>query len=196
MLGELVEGLVFQLRHRLAQVVVADAALENRQRATLRRVQADAERGGIDGRVSQLEHGSASRNRRNEDNAVAGAEGGIHGDIALVDRHAQQVRGKNESGETLLQLGVELGRVARRRSGFDRRAAGLLAQDGEEANLERMSMFAVMLGMDEALEAAGYDDRSYDFGSALHEALTNSLCLMRWMRRQPAFPDSCLADRS
>jgi len=60
----------------------------------------------------------------------------------------------------------------------------------------RARMFAVMLGMDEALEAAGYDDRSYDFGSALHEALTNSLCLMRWMRRQPAFPDSCLADRS
>ena len=60
----------------------------------------------------------------------------------------------------------------------------------------RARMFAVMLGMDEALEAAGYDERSYDFGSALHEALTNSLCLMRWMRRQPAFPDSCLADRS
>ncbi|MEJ1972172.1 MAG: hypothetical protein WDM96_06790 [Lacunisphaera sp.] len=59
----------------------------------------------------------------------------------------------------------------------------------------RARMFAVMLGMDEAIEAAGYDDRSYDFGSALHEALTNSLCLVRWMRRGPAFPDSCLADR-
>ena len=58
----------------------------------------------------------------------------------------------------------------------------------------RARMFAVMLGMDEAIEAAGYDERAYDFGSALHEALTNSLCLMRWMRRQPAFPDSCLAD--
>jgi Fe-S-cluster containining protein len=57
----------------------------------------------------------------------------------------------------------------------------------------RARMFAVTLGLDEALEAAGYDERSYDFGSALHEALTNSLCLMRWMRRQPAFPDSCLA---
>jgi Fe-S-cluster containining protein len=57
----------------------------------------------------------------------------------------------------------------------------------------RARMFAVMLGMDEAIEAAGYDDRSYDFGSALHEALTNSLCLVRWMRRAPAFPDSCLA---
>jgi len=56
----------------------------------------------------------------------------------------------------------------------------------------RARMFAVMLGMDEALESAGYDDRSYDFGSALHEALTNSLCLVRWMRRQPAFPESCL----
>ncbi len=58
----------------------------------------------------------------------------------------------------------------------------------------RARMFAVMLGLDEALESAGYDDRAYDFGSALHEALTNSLCLVRWMRRQPAFPDSCLSD--
>ncbi len=58
----------------------------------------------------------------------------------------------------------------------------------------RARMFAVMLGLDEALEAAGYDERSYDFGSALHEALTNSLCLVLWLRRQPAFADSCLAD--
>jgi len=58
----------------------------------------------------------------------------------------------------------------------------------------RARMFAVMLGMDEALEAEGYDDRAYDFGSALHEALTNSLCLAAWLRREPAFPDSCLAD--
>lgn len=56
-------------------------------------------------------------------------------------------------------------------------------------------MFAVMIGMDEALEGAGFDDRAYDFGSALHEALTNSLCLARWTRRQPAFPDDCLAER-
>ncbi len=58
----------------------------------------------------------------------------------------------------------------------------------------RSRMFAVMLGMDEAMEAAGFDDRAYDFGSALHEALTNSLCQVRWLRREPAFPDSCLAD--
>lgn len=58
----------------------------------------------------------------------------------------------------------------------------------------RARMFAVMLGIDEALESAGYDDRAYDFGSALHEALTNRLCLVAWMRRKPAFPDSCLAD--
>jgi Fe-S-cluster containining protein len=58
----------------------------------------------------------------------------------------------------------------------------------------RARMFAVMLGMDEAIEAAGYDDRAYDFGSALHEALTNSLCLVRWMRRHAAFADDCLAD--
>ena len=57
----------------------------------------------------------------------------------------------------------------------------------------RARMFAVMLGLDEAIEAAGYDERSYDFGSALHEALTNSLCLARWLRRFAAFPDNCLA---
>jgi len=56
-------------------------------------------------------------------------------------------------------------------------------------------MFAVMLGLDEAIESAGYDERAYDFGSALNEALTNSLCLARWMRKQPAFPDECLAER-
>ncbi len=56
-------------------------------------------------------------------------------------------------------------------------------------------MFAVMLGLDEAMESAGFDDRAYDFGSALNEALTNSLCLARWMRRERAFPDSCLAER-
>ena len=57
----------------------------------------------------------------------------------------------------------------------------------------RSRMYAVMLGIDEAMEAAGFDGRAYDFGSALHEALTNSLCQVRWVRRQPAFPDSCLA---
>ena len=55
--------------------------------------------------------------------------------------------------------------------------------------------FAVMLGLDEAIEAEGFDDRAYDFGSALHEALTNSLCRVRWLRREAAFPDSCLADK-
>ncbi|MCX6936724.1 MAG: YkgJ family cysteine cluster protein [Verrucomicrobia bacterium] len=58
----------------------------------------------------------------------------------------------------------------------------------------RARLFAVMLGMDEAIEAEGFDDRAYDFGAALHEALTNSLCLALWLRRKPAFPDSCLAD--
>jgi Fe-S-cluster containining protein len=58
----------------------------------------------------------------------------------------------------------------------------------------RARMFAVMLGLDEAIEAAGYDERAYDFGSALHEALTDSFSLMRWMRRQSAFPDTCLAE--
>lgn len=58
----------------------------------------------------------------------------------------------------------------------------------------RARMFAVMLGVDEAIEAAGYDERAYDFGSALHEALTSSACLDAWLRHQNAFPDSCLAD--
>ena len=57
----------------------------------------------------------------------------------------------------------------------------------------RARMFAVMMGIDEAMEACGYDERCYDFGSALHEALTNSRCLTRWLRRSPAFPDNCLA---
>jgi len=57
----------------------------------------------------------------------------------------------------------------------------------------RARMSAVMFGVDDAMETAGYDERCYDFGSALHEALTNSLCLVRWLRRQRAFPDSCLA---
>lgn len=57
----------------------------------------------------------------------------------------------------------------------------------------RARLFAVKMGLDEAIEAAGYDERSYDFGSALHEALTDSLCLTRWLRRQPAFGDACLA---
>lgn len=55
----------------------------------------------------------------------------------------------------------------------------------------RGRMFAVMLGIDQAATDAGFDGRAYDFGSAMHEALTNSLCAIRWMQRQPAFPDSC-----
>jgi len=57
----------------------------------------------------------------------------------------------------------------------------------------RARLFAVRMGLDEAIEKVGYDDQCYDFGCALHEALTNSLCLVAWMRRLPAFPDSCLA---
>jgi hypothetical protein len=58
----------------------------------------------------------------------------------------------------------------------------------------RARMFAVMMGIDQAMEACGYDERCYDFGSALHDALTDSRCLVRWLRREPAFPDHCLAD--
>jgi Fe-S-cluster containining protein len=59
----------------------------------------------------------------------------------------------------------------------------------------RSRMYAVMLGLDQAMEDAGFDNRAYDFGSALHEALTNTLSQELWIRRRPAFPDSCLADR-
>jgi Fe-S-cluster containining protein len=57
----------------------------------------------------------------------------------------------------------------------------------------RARTYAVMLGLDAAMAAAGFDDRAYDFGSALHAALTDSLCAELWSRRKPAFPDSCLA---
>jgi len=55
----------------------------------------------------------------------------------------------------------------------------------------RGRMFAVMLAIDQAVAEAGFDGRAYDFGSALHEALTNSLCAVRWLQRQPAFPEDC-----
>jgi uncharacterized protein len=56
----------------------------------------------------------------------------------------------------------------------------------------RGRMFAIMLAIDHAAEEGGFDDRTYDFGSALHEALTDSLCAARWTRRQPAFSDACV----
>lgn len=55
----------------------------------------------------------------------------------------------------------------------------------------RGRMFAVMLAIDQAVAEAGYDGQAYDFGSALHEALTDSQCARRWVQRQPAFPESC-----
>ena len=55
----------------------------------------------------------------------------------------------------------------------------------------RGRMFAVMLGIDQAAVEAGFDGQAYDFGSALHEALTDRLCAVRWTRRQSAFPVSC-----
>jgi Fe-S-cluster containining protein len=53
-------------------------------------------------------------------------------------------------------------------------------------------MFAVMLAIDQAAVEAGLDGRAYDFGSALHEALTDSRCAIRWMNREAAFSDACL----
>ena len=55
----------------------------------------------------------------------------------------------------------------------------------------RRRLYAVMLGLDQAMEEEGFDGRAYDFGSALHEALTNSLCASLWARKQRAFPESC-----
>ena len=55
----------------------------------------------------------------------------------------------------------------------------------------RGRMFAVMLGIDQAVAEAGYDGRAYDFGSALHEALTDGFCAARGVRREAAFSDSC-----
>lgn len=55
----------------------------------------------------------------------------------------------------------------------------------------RARMFAVMLGIDQGVAEAGFDGQAYDFGSALHEALTDGMCALRWMQRQPAFPESC-----
>lgn len=55
----------------------------------------------------------------------------------------------------------------------------------------RGRMFAVMLGIDQAVAEAGFDGRAYDFGSALHEALTDAMCVVRWRQRQPTFPESC-----
>jgi Fe-S-cluster containining protein len=60
----------------------------------------------------------------------------------------------------------------------------------------RARMFAVMLAIDQGAVEAGFDGRAYDFGSALHEALTDSLCAVRWMQRKPAFPKSCWEDGS
>ncbi len=69
-------------------------------------------------------------------------------------------------------------------------AAGYEREDVKIRGL-RGRMFAVMLGIDSAVEEAGYDEAAYDLGSALHEALTNSLCAHRWARRQPTFPADC-----
>jgi Fe-S-cluster containining protein len=55
----------------------------------------------------------------------------------------------------------------------------------------RGRMYAVMLAIDQAVEEAGFEGEAYDFGSALHEALTSSLCAARWIQRQPAFPEDC-----
>ncbi|MEN9661269.1 MAG: hypothetical protein RL324_218 [Verrucomicrobiota bacterium] len=55
-------------------------------------------------------------------------------------------------------------------------------------------MFAVMLAIDQGVVEAGLDGQAYDLGSALHEALTDSHCAVRWMNGQKAFPDSCLEE--
>jgi Fe-S-cluster containining protein len=70
-----------------------------------------------------------------------------------------------------------------------------LAAGNEEVDVKipglRGRMFAVMLGIDQAVESVGYDEEAYDLGSALHEALTNSFCAFRWSQGKPAFPADC-----
>lgn len=56
----------------------------------------------------------------------------------------------------------------------------------------RARLFAIMLGLDQGVAEAGFDNRAYDFGAALHAALTDSLCAFLWAQKRPAFPDSCL----
>lgn len=132
--------------------------------------------------------------------------------IARLDRHRERVavldeegRGRSRQPCALLKAGscsIYAARPEVCRSHHSSNVALCIANEADasvnvtKAYLPalRARMFAVMLGLDEAIEAAGYDERSYDFGSALHEALTDSLCLVRWMRRYPAFPDSCLAN--
>lgn len=53
----------------------------------------------------------------------------------------------------------------------------------------RARMFAAMGGIDQAVTEFGLDSRQYHFGAALYEALTDSLCLDRWLRRQQTFSD-------
>jgi Fe-S-cluster containining protein len=55
----------------------------------------------------------------------------------------------------------------------------------------RARMFAVMLAIDQAGAEAGFDGHAYDFSSALHEALTDPMCAVRWTRREIAFSESC-----
>jgi Fe-S-cluster containining protein len=55
----------------------------------------------------------------------------------------------------------------------------------------RGRMFAVMLGIDQGFAEAEFDTAAYDFGSALHEALTNELSLVRWSQKKQAFPEAC-----
>lgn len=56
----------------------------------------------------------------------------------------------------------------------------------------RGRMFAVMLGIDQGFAEAEFDTAAYDFGAALHEALTNDLCIELWAQKKAAFPESCL----
>lgn len=55
----------------------------------------------------------------------------------------------------------------------------------------RGRMFAVMLGIDHAAVEAHFDGHAYDFGSALHDALTDSFCAVRWQQHLPAFAAEC-----
>jgi hypothetical protein len=85
---------------------------------------------------SQHLHPSASGHGWNEDHAVPGGEGRVQVGVAFVDGDAEQVHREGQAGELALEFGIEgvgVGCGALDRLGA---AASLLAEDGEEADVE------------------------------------------------------------
>jgi len=64
---------------------------------------------------------------------------------------------------------------------------------GEEDNYLSTVGRAVWCATSTTFLNNGYDDRTYDLGSALSEALTNPACARRWRSKKHAFSSSCIA---